>query len=66
MNEHDAIIQGWKEYFGRLPPAVNADSDRKKSGADESKAPTKQTPQEQRRALGIVDNDNEEWDVNSD
>ncbi|KAL3913680.1 MAG: hypothetical protein SGILL_006393 [Bacillariaceae sp.] len=69
-SEHSAIVEGWESYFGRLPPAVNADSSVKDDGPEAitepagktSQAP-KPTPQEQRDALGIVDNDDADWDV---
>ena len=70
-SEHNVIVNGWESYFGRLPPAVNAGG----SGKDESPEATateavtkasqalKPTPQEQREALGIVDNDDADWDA---
>jgi hypothetical protein len=67
-SEHDAIVKGWEDYFGRLPPAVDATSTHKEGGRDAPSALGKttripQTPQEQRKALGILDNDDAEWDA---
>ena len=70
-SEHDSIVKGWKTYFGRLPPAVNADGSLEEGGpvgatagaTPETNRNMKHTPQEKREALGIVDNDDTEWDA---
>eukprot|EP00537_Pseudo-nitzschia_pungens_P001062 CAMPEP_0172363668 /NCGR_PEP_ID=MMETSP1060-20121228/6962_1 /TAXON_ID=37318 /ORGANISM="Pseudo-nitzschia pungens, Strain cf. cingulata" /LENGTH=853 /DNA_ID=CAMNT_0013086457 /DNA_START=53 /DNA_END=2614 /DNA_ORIENTATION=+ len=120
--EHEFIINGWKEYFGRLPPAFvpssssssdspnatsNDEEDEDEGSQSESLKPTSAaagaiprartiatvpsvklskitkrnasntkpssaappvpsvTPEEQRIALGIVDNEDGEWDDDS-
>lgn len=68
--EHDAIVAGWKDYFGRLPPpAISAEKRNIKmfTGSGESMDITRTdqpslTPAEQRAALGILDNEDGEWD----
>ncbi|KAL3918024.1 MAG: hypothetical protein SGILL_004440 [Bacillariaceae sp.] len=68
-SEHGAIAKGWKDYFGRLPPAVIAGRSQEEEDVPDAaqivkanEEPT-MTPEEQREALGIVDNDDEEWDA---
>lgn len=47
--EHLSIINGWKQYFGELPPPL----------------PSKRTiVAAERERLGIEDNEGDEWDVN--
>ncbi len=103
-DEHEFIVTGWKDYFGRLPqkyipgtsseeqeqdetslsetkptpkthtavgwkaPSLNAAShklttiSRKKSAPAANNINTTVTPQEQRIALGIVDNEDGDWE----
>ncbi len=103
--EHEFIVQGWKEYFGRLPSAhvpgeakpkeeedendetsapetepkpsvgykapptshklTTISSSKKSSTSTTPSAPTT-TPQEQRMALGIVDNEDGDWEDEDD
>jgi len=68
--EHDAIITGWKNYFGRLPPAMSA-KEGERNASDKNMTANRDTPnaersltaQEKRTALGIVDNEEDEWDA---
>jgi hypothetical protein len=68
-NEHTDIVDQWKNYFGRLPPASSPESGSKST--DDPNTTNKQqdtsskkalTPQEHRKELGIEEND-DEWDA---
>ena len=74
QNEHKQIVHAWKEYFGRLPPAISSASSSEnlnptRSSGDTEAEPTTMTVEEQRLALGIVDQDDwedeaENWEDN--
>lgn len=62
-NEHKSIVEQWKEHFGRLPPPAGGTVEK-----DRVPPPKKETatPVQQRLALGITDNDAEDWDAVED
>ncbi|KAG7367662.1 hypothetical protein IV203_030333 [Nitzschia inconspicua] len=67
--EHETVVAGWKAYFGRLPPPAFSKKQNETDGYGKGsveETPTTEiprlTPAEQRAALGIADNENEEWD----
>jgi hypothetical protein len=68
--EHKAIVQDWKEHFGRLPPPASSGSQTAGNHDGQTAAPINQstttTPSEQRMALGITDNDADDWDAVDD
>jgi hypothetical protein len=89
QREHEAIVNKWQDYFGRLPPAfsselpapypidnapaedVNEDDtdaeDVQRSQDPERKVlPPPKSATEQRLALGITENDEEDWDAVED
>ena len=64
QSEHKALVKEWKEYFGRLPAPTGGGQPRI---VDSEPLPPKETPaatpSQQRSALGITDNDGEDWDA---
>jgi hypothetical protein len=69
--EHTEIVDQWKNYFGRLPPAASTGSTRSTSmdglDSDEQNETMKKERcvHEQRKEFGIEDND-DEWDAGDD
>jgi hypothetical protein len=81
-HEHVCIVNGWERHFGRLPPPIgyHASDNFEDVFAASTTAPYQQqedmpthrsaidnvTAEEQRLALGIVDNNDDEWDASTD
>ena len=73
-NEHAYIVKGWEKHFGRLPPPIGYNVTQDKgdgfSTSSDRMQETRKTATvssvEQRLALGIVDNDDDEWDAFTD
>ncbi|CAJ1950582.1 unnamed protein product [Cylindrotheca closterium] len=62
QEEHKAIVNEWKSYFGRLPASLGGASDPTKPTPNPDFT-ERASPSQLRKQLGIVDNTDDDWDA---
>lgn len=61
--EHETVVMDWKAHFGRIPPGAALEGvSAKWKPSKYVKSPTQQSTEHLKESLGIMDNEEDEWD----